>query len=88
MDKPVKAQGEEVLETRRIGIEGMSCDHCARRVENALRGVAGVKDVRVDRLVALATVTFDSTKANLAALEEALRKSGYPPTTAIPGTDA
>lgn len=29
-------------------IEGMTCGHCAGRVEKALREVAGVKNVKVD----------------------------------------
>lgn len=67
-------------ETLSIGIQGMTCDHCARRVEKALRAEPGVREVRVDRSAAQATVTFDKTVIDAARLREALRKSGYPPT--------
>lgn len=30
-----------------LRIEGMSCNHCVRAVEGALRGVPGVRDVAV-----------------------------------------
>ncbi len=75
-------QKEEVLETREIGIDGMTCDNCVRRVEKALRGVNGVKDVSVNRAAALARVTFDTVRTDIPALHDALLKSGYRPTTA------
>jgi copper chaperone len=70
---------EEQLETRDIAIAGMTCDKCVARVEKALRGREGVKSVEVDRGKARATVTFDKTKTDIAALHEALLSSGYQP---------
>ncbi len=71
--------GGTTLETRGIGIKGMTCDHCVRRVERALRGKAGVKEVRVDLGAAQATVTFDRTQTSLPELHDALSASGYSP---------
>jgi len=34
--------------TKTIKIEGMSCGHCAKKVENALKEVKEVKSVKVD----------------------------------------
>lgn len=68
------------LETRDIGISGMTCDKCVARVEKALRGVGGVRDVRVDRTAARATVTFERARTDIPELHEALLKSGYKPT--------
>lgn len=34
--------------TKRLSIEGMSCDHCARRVASALTQVDGVTSAKVD----------------------------------------
>lgn len=65
--------------TREIGIDGMTCDHCVQRVEKALRGVQGLTSVRVDRAKARATVTFDSARTDIAALHEAILRSGYKP---------
>lgn len=33
---------------KKVGIEGMTCDHCAKRVENALKELDGVKNVKVN----------------------------------------
>lgn len=66
--------------TRQIAIEGMTCDKCVQRVDKALRGKPGVKDVRVDRQQALATVTYDSSQTDIPALHDALLEAGYRPT--------
>lgn len=34
--------------TKTIKIEGMSCMHCAKKVENGLKEINGVKSVKVD----------------------------------------
>jgi P-type Cu+ transporter len=69
-----------VTQTVTLGIEGMTCDNCVRRVERALRGVAGVKEVAVDRAAARAQVTYDASKVDVPAMHDALLKSGYKPT--------
>jgi copper chaperone CopZ len=73
------------METRDIGVGGMTCDHCVRKVEKALRAVNGVAGVQVDRQAALATVTFDRTRTDLPALRDVLLKIGYPPTASGEG---
>lgn len=73
------AQDARVTETVTIGISGMTCDNCVRRVDRALRGVAGVKEVAVDRAAALAKVTYDRSVVDVPAMHDALLKSGYKP---------
>jgi P-type Cu+ transporter len=80
MPEDKQASREAPLKTQDIGIAGMTCDNCVRRVEKALRSSHGVKDVKVDRSAARATVTFDTTLTDIAVLHDALLKSGYPPT--------
>jgi copper ion binding protein len=58
-----------------IAIEGMSCQHCVKRVEKALTGLEGVKDSTVE--VGSAKVTFDETKVQQKEIEEAIIKAGY-----------
>lgn len=79
MNESENQQREEVIETREIGIAGMTCDHCVRKVESALRGVNGVKEVHVDLQAALAEVRFDTTRTDLPALHDAMLRSGYQP---------
>lgn len=43
-----------------ISIEGMHCSNCAKRVEDALKKIKGVKSIKVD---------LESKKANLKCLK-------------------
>jgi copper chaperone len=74
----------ELWETRVLGIEGMTCDNCVKTLTKALKGINGVKNVNVDRESARAEVTFDTTKTDMAAIHEAILRSGYRPTATAP----
>jgi Cu+-exporting ATPase len=73
----VRRAGYEVPERRlELGIEGMTCASCVRRVERALSAVPGVLEVQVNLASERATVRA------LAGLEEAalgaaLSRAGY-----------
>ncbi len=77
-------QVADVFETRVLGIEGMTCDNCVRTLTKALQKIEGVKDVRVERESARASITFDKTKTDMPAIHEAILRSGYKPTREIP----
>ena len=79
------AEEQRATETATIGIAGMTCDNCVRKVEKSLRALPGIKDVKVDRAAALAQVTFDRAKVDVPAMHDALLKSGYKPQP-IPAT--
>jgi len=57
-----------------FGVTGMTCAGCAQHVEQALRGVAGVRSVRVDYPKSVVRIDSDSTVA-IDALNAALPKS-------------
>ena len=83
IDKPGAAVAD-LWETRVLGIEGMTCDNCVKILTRAVKRVNGIKDVQADRENARATVTFDTTKTDLAAIREAVEKSGYKATLETP----
>ena len=58
-----------------LQIEGMSCEHCVRRVENALKEVAGVSNVVVTLDTNSAEVTASNVDEKL--LLEAIEEAGY-----------
>jgi len=72
-----KDLGMDPIFTRQIAIEGMTCDKCVERVDKALRKEPGVKEVKVDRQHARATVVFDSTQTDIPRLHDALGRAGY-----------
>jgi copper chaperone len=57
-----------------LKITGMTCGHCQSAVEGALKGVAGVEEVRVDLAQGTAEV---KGSANVAALVAAVEEEGY-----------
>lgn len=60
-----------------LPVEGMTCASCVLRVENALKGVAGVSDAAVNLATNNAVVTVDPSVASMDALRAAVEKAGY-----------
>lgn len=73
----------DLWETHTFGIDGMTCDKCVKTLTKAIKQVNGVKDVSVDREDATATVTFDTTKADMPAVHDAVLAAGYRPTATV-----
>lgn len=65
-------------ETRvRLAVHGMTCANCSKAVERALRNVPGVGSAVVNAAAGAAGVRFDTTRTNVPALVEAVKKAGY-----------
>jgi mercuric ion binding protein len=64
--------------TVRLAVENMDCAACPLIVKQRLARVPGVSKVEVSYARKSASVTFDDTRATVAALIEAATKSGYP----------
>jgi len=60
-----------------LGIGGMTCASCVRRVEKALRRVPGVADVAVNLATERARVTGAGQALDVPALVEAIKAAGY-----------
>ncbi|MDQ1910467.1 copper ion binding protein [Paenibacillus sp. GD4] len=63
------------MEKVTLQVEGMSCDHCVRAIEGALKeiGAAG----KVNLAAKTVDVQFDAGKVTLAAVKEAIEDQGY-----------
>ena len=70
---------------RRYSISGMTCEHCEKRVREALEAVPGVASASVDLGSGLATVSF-SASVDDAALIAAVESKGYGAAPAVPGS--
>jgi Cu+-exporting ATPase len=60
-----------------LPIEGMSCAACARTVQDALSGTAGVAAATVNYATAKAAVDYDDAQAGVATLIKSVREAGY-----------
>ncbi len=56
----------------KVKISGMSCQHCVRRVDNALKEVPGVTSAKVS----VGEADIDGT-ASVEAVKEAIEDAGY-----------
>jgi|WetSurMetagenome_2_1015567.scaffolds.fasta_scaffold985694_1 copper chaperone len=60
----------------KLQISGMSCQHCLRRVEAALQGLAGVSSAQVDLEGGFALVDLSSPLSEQ-TLRQAIADAGY-----------
>lgn len=58
-----------------LQVQGMSCGHCVRAVEDALSQVEGATVEKVE--IGSAVVTFDPQRTNTGALVDAVADAGY-----------
>lgn len=72
---PVTGAPAAGLTRTELGVEGMTCAHCADAVAGALRSVSGVASVEVDLAGRRAVV--DATASDTAAMIGAVEQAGY-----------
>lgn len=60
-----------------IGVYGMTCGHCQKRVADAISSLEGVESVDVNLEAERATVNFDPEKVSLDDIKGAVLKAGY-----------
>jgi Cu+-exporting ATPase len=60
-----------------IGVYGMTCGHCQKRVADAISSLEGVESVNVDLESESATLSFDPQKVSLDDIKAAIQKAGY-----------
>ncbi|MBA1341007.1 MAG: putative copper-exporting P-type ATPase A [ANME-2 cluster archaeon] len=65
------------MEDVRIKVVGMTCQHCQKRVHDAISALDGVTMVRVDLETGEATVSYDSSRIDLEDVKQAVRDTGY-----------
>ena len=58
-----------------LKIEGMTCAHCERTVEEAIREAGAVG--KASRANGSATVTYDENTVDLQKIREAIEENGY-----------
>lgn len=61
----------------KLKIEGMHCISCVSSIEEALAGLRGVKDIKVDFATSLAYVEFDEATVDEEAIMKRVSHAGY-----------
>jgi len=76
-----KAVDEKIVGGQKvaIGITGMHCASCVLKIEDSLRKVNGVQDVKVNFALGRAYVNFNPQQVSRVDLDNAIVKAGYQP---------
>jgi copper chaperone CopZ len=69
--------GSGRVETRRLGVKGMSGKASGKTIKKALLTKTGVREVYVNRDDGIITVSFDPALTNVPALNEVILRKGY-----------
>ena len=65
------------MKTEVLNVNGMSCGHCVKTVEESVGGLAGVKSVVVDLSAGKVEVLYDSSAVTLDSIKETIDDQGY-----------
>ena len=65
------------METMTLKIDGMTCQGCVASVTRVLKSVNGVSDAQVSLESNEARIAYDSSKASVAMLKQAIEDAGY-----------
>ena len=60
-----------------IKIKGMTCEHCQKRVHDAITSLDGVTSASVDLEAGQATVSYDASKVDLEQIKQVVRDTDY-----------
>ena len=60
-----------------VSVPTIQCGTCKKNITTALKNIDGVSKVQVDMKNKTAAVTFDDSKTNLEAIENAITSAGY-----------
>ena len=64
------------METRSIGVAGMSCEHCANAVRAEIGKISGVTGIDVDVAAGTVRITAEPLPGD-GALRDAVEEAGY-----------
>lgn len=60
-----------------LGIEGMHCEGCSKRLTNVLKDLEGVKDAKVSLEEKKAEIEYDESAISLDEIKDAVADAGF-----------
>jgi len=65
------------MEKIKIKIEGMTCGHCENAVQDAVRKLPGVKNIKANKDKKEAAVEYDSSLVTQEQIISVIKETGY-----------
>lgn len=60
-----------------LQVQGMTCGHCKKAVEGAVKELDGVSSAEVNLEAGSVDVAYDESKVNVESMKEAIEEQGY-----------
>jgi len=60
-----------------LKVDGMSCEHCVKAINNALNVLPGVESVSVDLAAGTVTLEHDPAQSPLERIRHEIQEQGY-----------
>ena len=64
-------------ESALIKVKGMTCQHCAITIKNAVKKLDGIVNVSIDMIKENVAVEFDQEKIELDQIKSTIEEEGY-----------
>jgi copper ion binding protein len=80
--------GKTEASTTAISVKSAVCETCVYKIETAVKNIDGVKSVNLDLNTHMANVSFDKSKTDLSAIENAIVMAGYSANGNLPNQKA
>lgn len=65
------------MEIEIFEVEGMKCEGCEKKIQDALEAIAGVTSATADHNARTVEITYDSTLTTVDALKTVIESEGY-----------
>ena len=65
------------MEKKTLKVEGMSCEHCVKAVNNAVSALPGLADVSVDLKGGTVSFNYNPAETPLETVQAAIVDAGY-----------
>ncbi len=69
--------GRKSTEKRSFKVEGMTCEHCQKSIEEGLKEMAGVGSAKVSLKKSSAQIIYDPQEVTLDAVSKKIEELGY-----------
>ena len=65
------------IKTIQLHVTGMTCEGCESTIMNKVNEIDGVTEIKASHVEELTTVSFDTTRTNIAEISEIINALGY-----------
>lgn len=73
----IKFCGGKKMNKITLNVEGMTCEHCEKRVTDALMSASGIKKVKAKAKKNIVEIKFDESQVSEDTIKSIIKETGY-----------